>query len=185
MTDCITERSAAFANKRTLLCAAASVLFFVCSWHSAVAGWVVGLQSTCAYSQHMQVDKHAYASLWEGMPWSSAISLSSSSSGLLTSCMISSCQGSVRWLISFDIRQFLEVRFITWREASMSKLGQQQGSIPYPFRFLMGSCSLLASTPLTWSSSRPWLALKLSTNSSPWSLRWNCSVFPARISPVR
>ena len=47
MTDCITLRSVALANKRTLLCAAASVLFCVCSRRSAVAGRVVEWMLVC------------------------------------------------------------------------------------------------------------------------------------------
>ena len=41
MTDCITPRLTAVANKRTLLCTAASVLVLICQQCSAVAGGVV------------------------------------------------------------------------------------------------------------------------------------------------
>ena len=146
MIECITPHLVALVNERTSLCTATSVSYLVCLWRSAVAGVVVALMldhSRLVPTATMtQVDKHAYASLWDGLARSSAISSSYSSFGLLTACTISSSVSVVQpgLLLSTFGYSWMSASSIEEKPACFSSVDSRTSPIhQFTFRLFTGN----------------------------------------------
>ena len=181
--DCLTPRMATLANKSAILCAAPSVLFFVCScalvWAGGVLAQICMPVDLCLQPPHTYTGWQTSISLAVGRKagWTT-IGLLSSSSSLFTACMISYFVSAVHpgsLLSMFS-------HFLTFTSSSEEKLvclssADSRAVSGSPSDFSLEMSLLLAAASLTW------LALKSFVESLPWSLWWNCSTVSVMTGP--